>query len=64
MLSWQSDPELKRWQLCPCAGLNDTVGCLLDCEGGIMAFTKNGTPLGTAFEIPKVRLQAVKARLG
>lgn len=35
-------------------GLNDTIGCLLDCEGGSIAFTKNGTPLGPAFQLPQV----------
>jgi hypothetical protein len=35
-------------------GLNDTIGCLLDCEGGSLAFTKNGRPLGPAFELPQV----------
>ncbi|GAB4816240.1 hypothetical protein N2152v2_003286 [Parachlorella kessleri] len=34
-------------------GLNDTIGCLLDCEGGTISYTKNGRDLGVAFQIPK-----------
>ncbi|CAG9464204.1 unnamed protein product [Pedinophyceae sp. YPF-701] len=33
-------------------GLNDTIGCLLDCDSGTVSFSKNGTDLGVAFEIP------------
>ena len=33
-------------------GLNDTVGCLLDADGGAVSFTKNGKPLGEAFALP------------
>lgn len=36
-------------------GLNDTIGCLLDCEAGVIAFAKNGKPLGPAFQLPQVR---------
>lgn len=35
-------------------GLDDTIGCLLDCEGGSIAFTKSGKPLGPAFQLPQV----------
>lgn len=35
-------------------GLNDTIGCLLDCEGGTIAFSKNGQMLGPAFQLPQV----------
>ncbi|KAL4449436.1 hypothetical protein ABPG77_007080 [Micractinium sp. CCAP 211/92] len=34
-------------------GLNDTIGCLLDCEAATIAFTKNGKPLGPAFQLPQ-----------
>ena len=36
-------------------GLNDAIGCLLDCEGATLAFTKNGQALGPAFQLPQVR---------
>ena len=35
-------------------GLNDTIGCLLDCEGSTIAFSKNGAVLGPAFQLPQV----------
>lgn len=34
-------------------GLGDTVGCALDLEAGTVSFSKNGTDLGQAFEVPK-----------
>ncbi|KAI7842747.1 hypothetical protein COHA_003675 [Chlorella ohadii] len=34
-------------------GLNDTIGCLLDCEAGSIAFSKNGQLLGPAFQLPQ-----------
>ncbi|EFN59708.1 hypothetical protein CHLNCDRAFT_33556 [Chlorella variabilis] len=34
-------------------GLHDTIGCLLDCQGGGLSFTKNGVPLGPAFQLPQ-----------
>ena len=35
-------------------GLHDTLGCLLDRDGGAISFTKNGQPLGEAFQLPQV----------
>ncbi|PSC75014.1 ATP-dependent RNA helicase DDX1 [Micractinium conductrix] len=34
-------------------GLNDTVGCLLDSDGGTISYTKNGALLGPAFQLPQ-----------
>jgi hypothetical protein len=45
---------LKRFPLRQAYGLHDTIGCLLDCVGGTLSFTKNGKPLGTAFQLPQV----------
>lgn len=33
-------------------GQNDIIGCLLDCDSGTIAFSKNGEDLGLAFQIP------------
>lgn len=33
-------------------GQSDVVGCLLDCDSGTIAFSKNGEDLGLAFQIP------------
>jgi hypothetical protein len=35
-------------------GLHDTLGCLLDRDAGTISFTKNGKPLGEAFQLPQV----------
>ncbi|KAL3160771.1 hypothetical protein ABBQ38_009184 [Trebouxia sp. C0009 RCD-2024] len=33
-------------------GQNDIIGCMLDCDSGSIAFSKNGEDLGPAFQIP------------
>jgi hypothetical protein len=33
-------------------GLNDVVGCLLDCDAGQLSFSRNGRNLGVAFTLP------------
>ncbi|XP_064870326.1 ATP-dependent RNA helicase DDX1-like [Oncorhynchus nerka] len=32
--------------------MHDTMGCYLDLDNGLLSFSKNGTDLGLAFEIP------------
>ena len=46
-------------------GLHDTLGCLLDRDAGTISFTKNGKPLGEAFQLPQVhtRLPSSAAKL-
>ncbi len=57
-------PRMPIFPLLPCPalllslqpyGLNDTIGCLLDCEAGSIAFSKNGQLLGPAFQLPQAR---------
>lgn len=33
--------------------MDDCIGCFIDCDYGNIEFSKNGTPLGEAFAIPK-----------
>lgn len=34
-------------------GKDDVVGCFLDCDQGVVSWSKNGNLIGPAFELPK-----------